>query len=119
MARCAREQCGRWRPDFLRIGASRRGVSFEEVWYCSRSCFEALTRERLIDATTTSWSQVGLRARTMRLGAILLHQKSITGDTLKAALAEQETSGLRRCATSLVDSRTASTPSSSGNDLRH
>jgi hypothetical protein len=94
MARCAREQCGRWRPDFLRIGAARRGVSFEEVWYCSRVCFEAVTRERLIDATT-SWSSTNLRARSMRLGAVLLHQRSITADTLRAALAEQETTGLR------------------------
>jgi Type II secretion system (T2SS), protein E, N-terminal domain len=95
MARCAREQCGRWRPDFLRIGAARRGVWFEEVWYCSRGCLEAVTRERLIDATTTSWATTGLRARTMRLGALLLHQRSITSDTLKAALAEQETTGLK------------------------
>jgi Type II secretion system (T2SS), protein E, N-terminal domain len=95
MARCAREQCGRWRPDFLRIGAARRGVWFEDVWYCSRGCFEAVTRERLIETTTTSWSTAGLRARTMRLGALLLHQRSITGETLKAALAEQETTGLR------------------------
>lgn len=95
MARCAREVCGRWRPDFLRIGAARRGVWFEEVWYCSRACFEAVTRERLIDATTTSWSGTGFRARTMRLGALLLHQRSITTETLKAALAEQETTGLR------------------------
>jgi type II secretion system (T2SS) protein E len=95
MARCAREQCGRWRPDFLRIGAARRGVWFEEVWYCSRICLEAVTRARLIDATTTSWSTTGFRARTMRLGALLLHQRSITGDTLKAALKEQELTGLR------------------------
>jgi len=95
MARCEREQCGRWRPDFLRIGASRRGVWFEEVWSCSRGCLEVLTRERLIDASTTSWSTTGLRARTMRLGALLLHHRAITPDTLKAALAEQETSGLR------------------------
>lgn len=95
MARCAREQCGRWRPDFLRIGAARRGVWFEEVWYCSRGCLEAVTRERLIETTTTSWSTTGLRARTMRLGALLQHQRAITPDTLKAALAEQENSGLR------------------------
>jgi hypothetical protein len=94
MARCAREQCGRWRPDFLRIGAARRGVSFEEVWYCSRACFEAVTRERLIDVTT-SWSSTNMRARSMRLGTVLLSQRSITADTLRAALAEQETTGLR------------------------
>ena len=95
MARCAREVCGRWRPDFRRIGASRRGVWFEEVWYCSRAWLEAVTRERLIDATTANWSSTGLRARTMRLGALLLHHRAITPDTLKAALAEQETTGLR------------------------
>jgi hypothetical protein len=95
MARCAREQCGRWRPDFLRIVAARRGVWFEDVWYCSRGCLEAVTRERLIDATTTSWSTIGFGARTMRLGALLLHQRSITTDTLKAALAEQDSTGLR------------------------
>ena len=94
MARCAREQCGRWRPDFLRIGAARRGVWFEDVWYCSRVCFEAVTRERLIDATT-SWSATGLRGRSMRLGAMLLHQRSITADALRGALAEQQTTGLR------------------------
>jgi hypothetical protein len=94
MARCAREQCGRWRPDFLRIGAARRGLAFEDEWYCCRACFEAVTRERLIDATT-SWTQTGIRGRTMRLGAVLLHQRSIKADTLRAALKEQEDTGLR------------------------
>ncbi len=97
MARCAREQCGRWRPDFLRIGAARRGVCFEESWYCSRVCFEAVTRERLIDVTT-SWSSTNMRgrsSRSMRLGTVLLTQRSITADTLRAALAEQQNTGLR------------------------
>jgi hypothetical protein len=95
MARCAREQCGRWRPDFLRIGTARRGVCFEDVWYCSRICFEAVARERLIDATTTSWSTAGSRGHSMRLGTVLLHQRSITGEILRAALAQQQDTGLR------------------------
>ncbi len=94
MARCAREQCGRWRPDFLRIGSARRGLTFEDVWYCSRGCFEAVARERLIDATT-SWSTSNIRGRSMRLGTILISNKAITGEALRAALAQQQDTGLR------------------------
>ncbi len=45
MARCAREDCGRWRPDFLLLGKGR-GVWFEEAWHCSRGCVEAIARDR-------------------------------------------------------------------------
>lgn len=94
MARCAREDCGRWRPDFLLIGKARRGVRFEGEWYCSRACVEGLARERLIDATLT-WGSGGIHGSAMRLGAVLLHMRVISRDTLYEALRLQKRSALK------------------------
>lgn len=98
MARCAREECSRWRPDLLLdlslIGRARRGVRFEESWYCSRACLEAVARDRLVDATMT-WGSGGIHGSAMRLGAVLRHQRAITQDMLRDALAEQQETGLR------------------------
>jgi len=94
MARCARETCGRWRLDLWTIRRRGRGVWFEDAWYCSRACVEALARERLMDVTTT-WGSPGIHASAMRLGAVLLHQRVITGTTLQEALREQKETGLR------------------------
>jgi hypothetical protein len=93
MARCAREDCGRWRPDFLLLGKGR-GVWFEEAWYCSRGCVEAIARDRMIDVTTT-WGTGGIHGSAMRLGAVLLHQRAVTAETLQIALSEQKRTGLR------------------------
>jgi hypothetical protein len=94
MARCAREICGRWRPDLWPIGRLRRGVWFDEAWYCSRACVEAIAHDRLMDVTTT-WGVNGIQGSSMRLGAVLVHQRAITSDTLQTALHRQKRSGLK------------------------
>lgn len=93
MARCARETCGRWRPDLWPLRRAR-GVWFEDAWHCSRACVEAIARERLMDVTT-SWGSPGIHASAMRLGAVLLHHRVITSAILQEALREQKQTGLR------------------------
>lgn len=93
MARCAREVCKRWRPGLLAHGR-RRGVRLEEAWYCCTSCFEAMTRDRLIDVTT-NWASTAAPRPCSRLGAVLRAQRHITVEQLDAALHAQPTSGLR------------------------
>jgi hypothetical protein len=93
MARCAREACKRWRPGLLAHGR-RRGVRLDEAWYCCTSCFEAMTRDRLIDVTTT-WAGTATPRPSSRLGAVLRAQRHITVEQLDAALHAQQTTGLR------------------------
>lgn len=91
--RCARETCGRRAP--LRLfGRLPRGVQFEELWYCSVACVEAETRERL-ELAREPFVMAGRGQKASRLGALLVHQRAITMETLTAALREQRTSGLR------------------------
>jgi hypothetical protein len=92
MARCAREACKRWRPGLLAHGR-RRGVRLDEAWYCCTSCFEAMTRDRLIDITT-GWAASAPRPSS-RLGAVLRAQRHITVEQLDAALLAQRTTGMR------------------------
>lgn len=92
MARCARKACQRWLPGLLAHGR-RRGVRLDEAWYCCTSCFEATTRDRLIDALT-SLDSVAPRPSS-RLGAVLRAQRHITVEQLDNALLEQRSTGLR------------------------
>jgi hypothetical protein len=92
--RCAREVCARWTPDLRLFRRHARGVTFEEQWFCSVDCVEAEARERLERATVPSVGPARDR-KASRLGALLLHSRSITPAALAAALDEQKTSGLR------------------------
>ena len=56
MARCAAEDCGRWRPEVLvRRGA---GANVDGRWFCSRQCIERMARRR--------WWMRGRRPRRFR-----------------------------------------------------
>jgi len=93
MIRCAREDCRRWRPTTWLALRRHRGVWFEDEWYCSPACFEALTRDRLLDAGQPERTRVV--GASMKLGAILLARRTITAAALRDALRLQAASGLR------------------------
>lgn len=88
MAHCAHDGCGRWRPTVL-ADKGRVGIRFDGAWFCGVSCLHASTQARLEQATateSTNTKRVGSRAR---LGAILLHQGSVTRERLQTALDQQ------------------------------
>lgn len=94
MAHCAHEGCGRWRPTIL-ADTGRVGIRFDDAWYCSVSCLHSSTQARLEQATaieSPNTARVGSRAR---LGAILLHQGSVTRERLQIALEQQARLSLR------------------------
>jgi hypothetical protein len=92
--RCAREACARWTPDIAFLGRRRRGVWFEEAWYCSMTCIEDEARER-IEAASEPLIAPGRIQKASRLGALLLHQRSLTQSTLDEGLRLQRETGLR------------------------
>src|SRR4029453_7564447 len=92
--RCAREACTRWTPPVAFLGRRRRGVWFEDVWYCSMTCIEQEARER-IEAASEPLVAPGRIQKASRLGALLLHQRSLTADTVDEGLRAQRESGLR------------------------
>jgi hypothetical protein len=92
MPRCARDECGRWRPDIL-VRRTAIGMRLDGLWYCSPGCLEASARERL--ATSRRVPQLPGRMAPLRLGTLLLHRGVVTADALRAALAAQKTTGLK------------------------
>ena len=118
--RCAREACARWVPDFL-VQRRGRGLVFDESWYCSRPCLEAVTRERLEDAPEPEGT-FAVGQNVSRLGALLIHRRLITQGVLDEALRRQAESGRRLGAeliamdalTPLVLLRTLATQSRAG-----
>jgi hypothetical protein len=92
--RCARETCTRWTAAVAFLARRGRGVWFEEAWYCSMSCIEREARER-IEAASEPLVAPGRIQKASRLGALLLHQRSVTAAALDEALRAQRESGLR------------------------
>lgn len=91
MARCSRNECRRWRPDAL-IHCAKVGLWLDTRWFCSDGCLQAAAARRLREVRP---SLVPQPSRTARLGALLVHQGSITVAQLTAALAAQQRSGRR------------------------
>lgn len=92
--KCAREACVRWTPELAFLGRRRKGVWFEESWYCSMTCIEEEARVRLEAAAEPIVAP--LRGQKVsRLGALLLHQRSLTAATLNEGLRLHRESGLR------------------------
>lgn len=91
MARCAAEECGRWRPDLLvRRGA---GVYVDGAWFCSRECVEELARRRLSEARPVA---AGIPSvPPMRLGTLLRHHGVCSADVIEQALQAQRRSRLK------------------------
>jgi len=91
MARCAADDCNRWRPELL--ARSIAGVTIDGHWFCSQVCVEAMAKKLLLAAPR--W-QPGIPAvPPPRLGALLRHRAIISHAELEAALEAQQTSGLK------------------------
>ena len=92
MARCARIECGRWRPDSL-VRRGRFGVHLGTDWFCSSECLAAHTEQVLVSAgaPTPRWTP----PPTSRLGGLLVAQGAVKSDMLDAALREQRHTGRR------------------------
>lgn len=92
MPRCARDECGRWRPDLL-VRRAAMGLRLDGRWYCSSGCLETSARERLSAPRRTT---PGVRRiAPLRLGTLLMHRGIISATVLRQALDEQKTSGLK------------------------
>jgi len=91
MARCASDDCNRWRPEL--IARHMRGVTIDGRWFCSQGCVERMARTLL----------QGIRPRARgipavpppRLGVLLRHRGAIDRAALEAAVAAQKETGLR------------------------
>ncbi|MDP1569093.1 MAG: hypothetical protein Q8L86_03745 [Vicinamibacterales bacterium] len=92
MARCARTECGTWRPDLL-VRYSGLGAALDGQWFCSRACLEADARVRLDKPARLSLPSLSMPP--LRIGVLLVHQGVITALQLRDALAAQKLSGLR------------------------
>lgn len=90
--RCARDECGRWRPDLL-VRRAAMGLRLDGRWYCSSACLESSARERLAMPRRTV---PGIRRiAPLRLGTLLMHRGVISAAVLRDALTAQKTSGLK------------------------
>jgi hypothetical protein len=91
MARCSREGCRSWRPDWL-VRLFSLGLTVDDEWFCADDCVKADALRRLIEVRTRETSPP---APTLRLGSLLLQQKGVTSTQLSEALRAQQRSGLR------------------------
>lgn len=90
MRRCAHSDCRAWRL----VAALRRGITFDDEWFCGAACLAAATTRRLEALQPPSIQRVPTMP-PVRLGATLLAARSISADVLTQALANQATTGLR------------------------
>ena len=92
MARCARTECGRWRPDTL-VRRGRFGVHLGTDWFCSSECLTAHTEVLLASAGAPSprWAA----PPSSRLGRLLVSQGVLKPDMLELALRDQRNTGKR------------------------
>jgi hypothetical protein len=88
MARCSHSDCRRWRPDAL-IRFTKSGLTVDGAWFCSATCVEFSTQQRLLDVKRSSTPVPAIPA--LRLGVLLLHQGVITSEKLRQALELQRT----------------------------
>lgn len=93
MARCARNECGRWRPDIV-VRVAAAGFTVNGAWYCSPACVELSAQRRLRNASRAPLP-AGSSLPPLKLGVLLIHQSAITPDALQRALQEQRRSGMR------------------------
>ncbi|MGE3276366.1 MAG: hypothetical protein AB7O67_14735 [Vicinamibacterales bacterium] len=92
MPRCARAECGRWRPDVL-VRNANVGVHLDGHWYCSSGCVETQTRRRLMVPKPLSLRPPAIPP--LRLGTLLIHLGVATPALLRQAAEAQRKSGLR------------------------
>lgn len=92
MARCARSECGRWRPDSL-VRRGRFGVHCDGAWFCSSACLVHHTEAVL--ARANARPPLTAPAPSTPLGRILLQLQLLTPALLASAVDEQRRSGLK------------------------
>ena len=93
MARCSRTGCDRWRPDVLAFNG-KVGVLLDEGWYCTPACLELSARRRLVEARRPQLGSVA-RIPPLKVGVMLVHQRSVSRRELRRALDAQTRTGLR------------------------
>src|SRR3954466_14417243 len=105
MARCAANDCHRWRPEVLRRVS---GVTISDRWFCSRHCVEQMARQMLVDSARPDARVPGLPPS--RLGVLLRSKRAMPAEQLDAALhAQQQTRlplGAQLLALNFVDADT-------------
>ena len=99
MARCARSECGRWRPDSL-VRRRRVGVHFDGLWFCCGECLAGHTEDVL--SSDHRPAPALAPAAPMKLGKVLVQQQAVTADLVDLAVREQRQSG-RRLGEQLLD----------------
>ena len=93
MARCSRTECDRWRPDVLAFHG-KVGVLLDAVWYCSTACLELSARRRLVAARRGRLGAVA-PIPPLKVGVILVHQRSVSRSDVRRALETQTRTGLQ------------------------
>jgi hypothetical protein len=91
MARCASDDCRRWRPELL--ARHMAGVNVDGRWFCSQECVERMARRRLRDVRPGAHGLPGVPPP--RIGALLQHFGVVNADQLHRALEAQRESRLR------------------------
>jgi hypothetical protein len=94
MARCSRQECGRWRPDAL-VRRGGIGIRVDDAWYCSGTCLERAMRTRLANLTRPERT-TPRPLPPSKLGTLLLAADcGLTADLLTRGLEAQRLSGRR------------------------
>jgi hypothetical protein len=91
MARCAADDCNRWRPEVL--ARSIAGVTVDDQWFCSQGCVERMATQLLLSARR--WRGGIPVVPPPRLGALLRHRGLVHLSQLESALAAQRSTRLR------------------------
>ncbi len=88
---CSRDDCSRWLTQ-RHLAARRVGVTMQDQWYCSYSCFASVASERLTRLLSTT-PATSARISRMPLSLILMSRGLLTQEQAKQASIEQEKIG--------------------------
>ena len=94
----------RWTPAIAFLGRRRRGVWFEEAWYCSMTCIEQEARERIERRPSRSSRPAAFRRRRASARCCCISARSPPRRSTKRCALQRE-SGLRLGAQLRVDGR--------------
>ncbi len=94
MIKCSNPECENFKPNpiFLFLKPSKKGLIFEEKWFCSRKCFKEFLLKKLIEEKKSLLLKKEVEF-TLRVGDILIEGGLITPEQLKEALRIQRKSG--------------------------
>lgn len=92
MARCARTECARWRPDGL-VRRGRFGVHCDGAWFCSSDCL--VTHTEALLARVNGQPPLAPPGPSTPLGRLLVKRQLLAPQALEDAVREQRASGLK------------------------